>query len=219
MDKYDRLQKLQALKENGTISEEEFANEKNKILSEPPDSTKGKKILSICIALAIGIGALVGIQAVVNSSNKSSSEQANYATNQYLRNNNLSSQNTTINLNPNTLTTSELTPTPTSTPNSITPAPSSLIGSHRLVYLDGLDLSTISGYLTLKSDKTFKIFVNYTTISMELTNIEGTYEITGDKISLKITKEGGFDLGSDSRIETITVTQDNLAYSNMKFAK
>lgn len=48
MDKLDKLKKLQELKENGTISEEEFENEKKKILNENEITKfKGNKKISI----------------------------------------------------------------------------------------------------------------------------------------------------------------------------
>lgn len=95
----------------------------------------------------------------------------------------------------------------------------SLIGKHNIIYIDGMSLSGIIGYLDLKSDNTFKMYVNYTPTNMEISNLEGTYKIYGDKITLNIIREGGYDLGSQKREETLTIAQDNLAYFNMKFAR
>lgn len=94
-----------------------------------------------------------------------------------------------------------------------------LVGKHNIVYIDGIDISNVTGYLDLKNNNSFKMYIYYPYINMEITNIEGTYRVSGDKIILKITKEGGYDLGSQKKEETITIAQDNLAYSNMKFAK
>lgn len=94
-----------------------------------------------------------------------------------------------------------------------------LEGNHKIVYVEGIgtNVSDVTGYIKLNTDNTFKIYVKYN--SLELMNIEGTYTITGDKISINIAKEGGYDLGSQSRKDEIIIAQDNLAYANMKFAK
>ena len=90
-----------------------------------------------------------------------------------------------------------------------------LTGKHNLVY----DVSMATGYIDLKVNNTFKVYVKFSPTNLELINIEGTYTIIGDKISINITKEGGYDLGSQSRKDTIIIAQDNLAYLNMKFVK
>ena len=94
-----------------------------------------------------------------------------------------------------------------------------LTGKHNLVYVDGTDVSMATGYIDLKVNNTFKVYVKLNATNLELMNIEGTYKISGDKISINITKEGGYDLGSQSRKDTIIIAQDNLAYASMKFAK
>lgn len=117
----------------------------------------------------------------------------------------------------NVKTPNQITQDNTSKTESVTN--NNLVGKHNIVYIDGIDISNITGYLDLKNNNSFKMYVYYPYINMEITNIEGTYRILGDKIILNITKEGGYDLGSQKREETITIAQDNLAYSNMKFAK
>lgn len=59
MDKYEKLQKLQELKENGTMTEAEFENEKAKLLN----TTKIKipKWLSTVIMIIVVIAIFAGI--------------------------------------------------------------------------------------------------------------------------------------------------------------
>ena len=198
MDKYEKLVQLQKLKDGGSISQEEFEIEKNKILNE---NTKKKMPIWLCIIIAliitIGIIAFFGSMAE-NDFNQKSNEYVQSIKNKYPSD---ISDNTYNNSN-NTSTKS-----------------GELIGKHNLIYVDGIDISSYNGYLELNSDGTFKIYAKSKNISMELMNIEGTYTVSSDTISIKVTKEGGYDLGSRTYNDTITIASDNLAYLNMKFSK
>ena len=72
MDKYDKLAQLQKLKDGGSISQEEFEIEKNKILNE---KTKKKMPIWLCIIIAliitIGIIAFFGSMAENDFNQKS----------------------------------------------------------------------------------------------------------------------------------------------------
>lgn len=69
MDKYDKIQKLQQLKENGTLSETEFENEKQKILQ-----SKNKAIGKVAVLLINVIAiTLIIIMLVLNNKRNSPS--------------------------------------------------------------------------------------------------------------------------------------------------
>lgn len=97
---------------------------------------------------------------------------------------------------------------------------SSIVGKHKIIYASGVDTSSISGYLELKADNTFKMYVGMPNMGVEFINIEGTYNISNDTIFINIKREGGYDLGSQARQDIIIIADDNLAYgSSYKFAK
>lgn len=68
MDKYEKLQKLNSLKESGTLSDEEFKKEKEKILNEEVvTKTKGNKKISIIFFILSGIFLILTISFVLLS--------------------------------------------------------------------------------------------------------------------------------------------------------
>ena len=77
MNKYEDLERLQKLKEAGSISDQEFENEKNKILNKGMNKKK-KNILAIIISLVIIVVIIGGIQIIVNIANKGSAEHGEY---------------------------------------------------------------------------------------------------------------------------------------------
>ena len=197
MDKYEKLVQLQKLKDGGSISQEEFEIEKNKILNE---KTKKKMPIWLCIIIALII--TIGIIAFFGS----------MAENDFNQKSNKYAQNVKI-------TPSDLSDNTYNNSNNTSTKSGELIGKHNLIYVDGIDISSYNGYLELNSDGTFKIYAKSKNISMELMNIEGTYTVSSDTISIKVNKEGGYDLGSRTYNDTITIASDNLAYLNMKFSK
>ena len=197
MDKYEKLVQLQKLKDGGSISQEEFEIEKNKILNE---NTKKKMPIWLCIIIALII--TIGIIAFFGS----------MAENDFNQKSNKYAQNVKI-------TPSDLSDNTYNNSNNTSTKYGKLIGKHNLIYVDGIDISSYNGYLELNSDGTFKIYAKSKNISMELMNIEGTYTVSSDTISIKVNKEGGYDLGSRTYNDTITIASDNLAYLNMKFSK
>ena len=197
MDKYEKLVQLQKLKDGGSISQEEFEIEKNKILNE---KTKKKMPMWLCIIIALII--TIGIIAFFGS----------MAENDFNQKSNKYAQNVKI-------TPSDLSDNTYNNSNNTSTKSGELIGKHNLIYVDGIDISSYNGYLELNSDSTFKIYAKSKNISMELMNIEGTYTVSSDTISIKVNKEGGYDLGSRTYNDTITIASDNLAYLNMKFSK
>ena len=197
MDKYEKLAQLQKLKDGGSISQEEFEIEKNKILNE---KTKKKMPIWLCIIIALII--TIGIIAFFGS----------MAENDFNQKSNKYAQNVKI-------TPSDLSDNTYNNSNNTSTKSGELIGKHNLIYVDGIDISSYNGYLELNSDGTFKIYAKSKNISMELMNIEGTYTVSSDTISIKVNKEGGYDLGSRTYNDTITIASDNLAYLNMKFSK
>lgn len=75
MEKYEKIEQLQKLKENGAISEKEFEAEKSKILNKQINP-KIKKHLTTLICIIAVVAFIGGIQLIVNNANKSSSEYA-----------------------------------------------------------------------------------------------------------------------------------------------
>lgn len=68
MDKYEKLKELNSLKESGTLGEDEFKKEKEKILNEREvTKTKGNKIISIISFILSGIFLILTISFVLLS--------------------------------------------------------------------------------------------------------------------------------------------------------
>lgn len=69
MDKFEKLKKLNSLKESGTLSEEEFNKEKEKILNESETKKpKGNKKMSILFFILSGIFLVLTISFALLSS-------------------------------------------------------------------------------------------------------------------------------------------------------
>lgn len=242
MSNIDELERLQELKEKGALSEQEFEVEKAKILNNNREaenkSEKSKNIKKDILFIILVPVIIVFIGVIVNfifynTQNNSSPESAKVTSPTEIKpsvttntESNSTTENKTNTTNKNNTKKSIVPPTDitedTTETISINPTTknSSLIGRHRLIYMSGLSLDGITGYLQLNSDNTFKMYVGYNSINMELINVEGTYSILGNTISINIKREGGFDLGSQSREDTITIAEDNLAYNSIyKFSK
>ena len=199
MGRLDDLNKLQNLKASGAISEEEFTIEKNKLLKN--NKNKPKSHFGVILFLIIMLGVIVILCIILSNKFNNIGKNVNY----YERSDIFNVANTnesSTNIN-NTQTNNK-----------------PLVGRHNIVYYNGFsDLSDFLGYLKLNENNTFKIYINYTPLNTEIVNIEGTYKLSGSSIVIKITKESGFDLGSQSREDTITIAQDNLIYREIKFDK
>ena len=199
MGRLDDLNKLQNLKASGAISEEEFTIEKNKLLKN--NKNKPKSHFGVILFLIIMLGVIVILCIILSNKFNKIGKNVNY----YERSDIFNVANTnesSTNIN-NTQTNNK-----------------PLVGRHNIVYYNGFsDLSDFLGYLKLNENNTFKIYINYTPLNTEIVNIEGTYKLSGSSIVIKITKESGFDLGSQSREDTITIAQDNLIYREIKFDK
>lgn len=68
MTKYEELEQLQALKNNGSITETEFEIEKQKVLnsSDNTNKTKRNKVVKAVIIVLVIFGILLGIGGIAN---------------------------------------------------------------------------------------------------------------------------------------------------------
>lgn len=91
MDKYEQLQKLQELKENGTMTDAEFESEKAKILNGNNNKPKNHLGIIILCVLILIIGSVIVSNII--SVNNAKKVRGNYkSSNEYSINNTTSNK-------------------------------------------------------------------------------------------------------------------------------
>jgi hypothetical protein len=87
MGKYEELDKLQKLKESGTITEAEFETEKSKVLNEEKQglTKKQKNVLTGVLTIVIIVGVIAGLCMLADGMWSSSGEHGKYQTTETLK--------------------------------------------------------------------------------------------------------------------------------------